>query len=405
MTTGVSGRVVAPSDLEQRPFPRLAGLDYSANGYKGPGRVELFSRLDLVILGFWRGWGSNGEMRQFVQKLKAFNPQTLVGQYLVIGEVFGNVKSGDADYDKLFKAERENWWVRDAAGHRVQWTAQYGAYDINITDWVRPDGNAMRWPEWVANRDVRVFLNPVPEFDFAFLDNVFSKPRTAGDWDQDGLIDDPKDLRIQKGFRAGHAKNWETLRNLAPGILLVGNVDHDLDMPEFDGKLDGAFLENLMGRRWSIEELQGWNEMMRRYASVLRHTSSPKLVVFHVSGLVNDFRLFRYAFVSSLLNNGYFAYSSDEKSGGNIPWFDEYDIKLGMAVDPPQLAAWRNGIYRRRFDHGMVLVNPTDAVKRVTLEEGYLRFTGRQAPEINNGTAVRELSIPPKDGIVLMHPH
>ena len=32
-----------------------------------------------------------------------------------------------------------NWWARDAAGNKVQWTPRYHAWDINFTTWTKPD--------------------------------------------------------------------------------------------------------------------------------------------------------------------------------------------------------------------------------------------------------------------------
>ena len=57
---------------------------------------------------------------------------------------------------------------------------------------------------------------------------------------------------------------------------------------------------------------------------------------------------------------------------------------------------------RRRFEKGMVLVNPTDSAKRLVVEAGYRRLPGKQAPDVNNGLAVTELIIPAKDGMVLI---
>jgi hypothetical protein len=84
-----------------------------------------------------------------------------------------------------------------------------------------------------------------------------------------------------------------------------------------------------------------------------------------------------------------------------VPWFDEYDYKLGGALSPPPAAAWHDGIWRRDFQHGIVLVNPTAESRTVNVEPGLRRLAGRQDQSINNGSAISQLTLRPRDGIVL----
>ena len=42
----------------------------------------------------------------------------------------------------------------------------------------------------------------------------------------------------------------------------MGNTDGDLSEPEYAGQLEGAFLEGLMGKSWSIETWGGWSKVM-----------------------------------------------------------------------------------------------------------------------------------------------
>ena len=77
-----------------------------------------------------------------------------------------------------------------------------------------------------------------------------------------------------------------------------------------------------------------------------------------------DSRSRRLATGSHLLSNGSRSYLCLEL--GSAPeWFPEYDLDLGAATDalPASAGAFRlpSGLYRRRFERGVVLVNPTDA--------------------------------------------
>jgi hypothetical protein len=66
-----------------------------------------------------------------------------------------------------------------------------------------------------------------------------------------------------------------------------------------------------------------------------------------------------YAYTSCLLDGGYFCTTASDKEYSSMAWFDEYDFKLGVVLSKPPTAEWKNGAWRRDFDHGIALVNPT----------------------------------------------
>ena len=157
-----------------------------------------------------------------------------------------------------------------------------------------------------------------------------------------------------------------------------------------------------MGESWSVEAWAGWTAMMQRYRGLMANTRPPHLVVFNVHGSPTNYQFFRYAYASCLLDDGYFSFSDISVGYSSVPWFDEYDHKLGAPLTAPPTAAWQNGVWRRDFQLGMVLVNPSLTAVTVALEPGFHRFTGIQAPSINNGGATTSVTLAPKDGIVLL---
>ena len=84
-----------------------------------------------------------------------------------------------------------------------------------------------------------------------------------------------------------------------------------------------------------------------------------------------------------------------------MPWFDEFDFKLGAALTKPPRSAWKEGVWRRDFERGIVLVNPTKQSVTVALEPGIRRLPGKQAPTVNTGDPVTAVTLEAKDGIVL----
>lgn len=381
-------------------FPRLLGMNIGAKNYDDPEYQRQLARLDVVVLGFYKGWKPAYGVTKVVQNLKELSGgKILVGQYTVMNECVDNPKN-KANLDVQNKLHEMNWWARKADGNRVQWTTQYNAWDINFTAWTKADAGGLRYPQWLAEYDNRFLFESVP-FDFWYCDNVFGKPRVTADWDGDGKDDSAKDPAVAAVYRNGHCAEWTHIRKIHPSLLLMGNADNDLAAPEYAGQLEGAFLEALMGKKWSIEAQHGWAAAMQRYRDALKNTRAPHMVGFNVHGNANDYRFFRYAYGSCLLDDGLFSFSALDKGYSSVPWFDEYDIKLGKAVAKPPGVEWKDGVWRRDFENGIVLVNPTKQLVTVTLDPGFQRLTGTQDARVNNGTPVTTITIASKDGLIL----
>src|SRR6185295_17718107 len=126
-------------------FPRLLGMNIGAKNYDDPSYQRELARLDVVILGFYKGWtpanvharNSTQEMRKVVVALKTVNPRLLVGQYTVLNETFDDA-ADVATADLREKLTESGWWLKDGSGRKVQWTAAHKAWDINYSQWARP---------------------------------------------------------------------------------------------------------------------------------------------------------------------------------------------------------------------------------------------------------------------------
>jgi hypothetical protein len=141
--------------------------------------------------------------------------------------------------------------------------------------------------------------------------------------------------------------------------------------------------------------------MMAGYRKALNATVGPKLTIFGVDGGATDYRQFRYSYASCLLDDGVFQYQPSNSPP--FPWFDEYDNKLGLALAAPTTAPWKQGVFRRDFERGIVLVNPKgNGAQTLELEQEYRRIAGSQDPAVNNGQLTRVVNLQDRDGIVLM---
>jgi len=243
----------------------------------------------------------------------------------------------------------------------------------------------------------------MPFWDIWYFDNIFFQSRVVADWDLDGKDDDPSSKKIQTALQEAHISEWQVAKSLRPDIYLMGNSDNDLSLENYQNKLNGAFLEALMGYSWSLEVQEGWNAMMERYHSVLKNTLYPNLVAFNIAGDPRNYKLLRYGLCSCLLNDGYFSFNDEEIEYSSVPWFDEYDIDLGLPLEPPAYDSWVQGIYKREFTNGLVLVNPTPQKVEVKLDKYYWKIKGKQDSLQNDGSRIIKVSLDTKDGIILLN--
>lgn len=386
-------------------FPLLFGMNIGAKNYDDANYQKQIARLDAAVLGFYKGWkgDKNGEkIRAVLQNIKTINPGILLGQYTILNETYNNPKD-TATVDKRNKVIKENWWLRNKNGQMLQWSASYAAWDVNITNWAKQDTASQRYPEWLAKRDYLTFFKNIPEFDIWYFDNVFWRPRVKqADWTGAGVNQSNDEPTVQQAYRQAHVAEWQAANNLAPTLLQMGNTDNDLSSSEYMGKLPGAFLEGLMGQIWSIETWKGWDGMMERYRQVMNNTAPPHMVVFNVIGSPTNYQFFRYSFTSCLMDDGYYSFTDKSKGYSSVPWFDEYDINLGMSIDEPQYTPNNGGVYLRRFQNGLVIVNPTIIPKTVVIPPGYSFFKGTQAGNINTGKKASQVKLAGRDGIVLI---
>lgn len=157
-----------------------------------------------------------------------------------------------------------------------------------------------------------------------------------------------------------------------------------------------------MGKEWSVENRQGWTAAMALYRTTKANLIPGGMISVNVHGAADDFHFFRYAFASCLLDDGYFAFSEKTGAYSSVAWFDEYDAPLGRARSAPPQAAWQQGVWRRDYEGGVALVNPTESAVTVTLEPGFHRLRGKQAPQVNDGQPAGRITLAAKDGIVLV---
>jgi hypothetical protein len=392
------------------PFPRLAGIETGGQAnYNTLAYQNALARLSVMILKYWPGLKPGGEsMESIVKAIKAKNPDALVFFYT----------SSDAQYptgtDPLYalrdKLNEMHWWLTGSTSLTLV-PSFYGhnEYTINNTPYTRKDASGNDSIDWITKWYVNSYYKPNPDIDGFFMDNVFVRPRVAGDWYNNGVVLLPSNSRAAAALQAGYERWFSLAHQLMPGKYQIGNAGSwanagTIAMPAgYKDMANGAVLEGLIGESWSPEQWAGWARTMKEYDTIMQVTSAPKLVIFNQWGNPTDYQAFRYGFASCLMNNGYYSFTSYSAGYYGVVWFDEYNHKLGAALSGPPTGPWQKGVWRRDFVNGIALVNPKgNGPQTVSLGGTFVKIKGAQDPAVNNGQTVTQVTLQNRDGIILL---
>jgi hypothetical protein len=302
-----------------------------------------------------------------------------------------------------------NWYLYPTGGSGTPVPSTWaGSTTINNTIFTPRDSNGDNWLSWFAKWVAATYSTPSPSFDGFYCDGVFLKPRVNGDWQRNGVDVSDNSSQAAQWQQQGYVSFIGNLRSAKPGQFELGNISDFVQpnavLTQYQGMLDGGFMEGMIGYSWSIETWGGWQTMMNGYRNAMAALSGPQLGIFAQVGNPTDYQSFRYGFASALMGDAFYTFNSSA-AYGDFPWFDEYNYqhKFGAAVSSQPTTAWQHGVYRRDFENGIALVNPKgNGPQTVTLEANYTRITGTQASSINSGQTVRTLTLQDRDGIILL---
>lgn len=294
----------------------------------------------------------------------------------------------------------------------------------NPTPYAPRDPHRRTFIEWLADRyltrhaatfDGVMWDNAAPDLGYALRTSDLRLWQPA-DADQDG-VDDRGNGTSGTGFSDGLFQLLSRVRTVAPREIQVGNGRFFNGSP-WSSLANGRLIEGAAAGGWSDEALRdyfAWSE-----GEAVR----PKLVLigaYAPRGDVGDQRAFRWAFTTALLGDGYFGHDFGRPNRVNQGWYDEYAVDfasgeaqplrtdgtltpgrhyLGRPLGPRRLLG--PDLWRRDFERGIVLNNSAAFAQTVALETTYRRIRGRQDPAVNDGSVVTSVTLPPRDGLVLL---
>jgi Hypothetical glycosyl hydrolase family 15 len=391
------------------PFPHLAGVQNGGGANYGNASYQSqLARMNVLLLGYWpRATWDGQSMESIVRTLKAKNPDLLVFLYTDMDALAPSGGNWQAPLRNEVSAMK--WWLYSGANYSRPVPSFYSGDDtVNTSPYTRKDSSGDDSVAFFARWYASNFYAPNPAIDGLFMDNVFAKPRVAGDWYNNNVVLQPSSSGAQAAIQAGYAAYFARLRQLMPGKYQIGNIGSwMISVPSVPARykdmLNGGLLEGLIGQSWSTESWGGWALMMKEYDTAMQVTSAPNLVILHQWGSPTDYQSFRYGFASVLMNNGYYAFSGNSTGMDGLVWFDEYNAKLGNAIGAPPTRSWQKGVWRRDFTNGIALVNPKgNGPQTVSLGGTFVRIRGTQDPAVNNGQTVTSVTLQNRDGLILL---
>lgn len=396
-----TGWFCLPGALQARElpakFPRLA--NYFLNPDITVLEAEQLARWDVVIIGLEQQYVNP----EIFPLLRSKNPNIIILAYALSEEMpnkYAQMTDVNHPTYKLYHGIADSWWLVSATGGHVGFWP--GADMINVTNQA-PLVNGERWntflPKFMHEQVMATGL-----WDGIYYDNMFNDVSWVNhgdiDTDRNGVADNAASADV--AWRAGMQTMLDLSRQLeGPDAIIIGNGGGQY-YPAVNGRLIEEFPSDYDG---------GWTGAMTKYDDVMNRGLTPAVVILNgksSTGLPNDYRTMRYVLGSALLDNGFFSFDEGSIRHAATWLYDEYQTYLGMPLGkarriwPSASLKYADGVWRRDFDKGVVIVNATDQTQTVSLGDGYETISGTQDPTINDGQIVSSIKLAPRDGRLLL---
>lgn len=365
--------------------------EISGNNY--PKLVNLFFRWDItpaeaIDLAKWDVLIVDMEVATYspssLTKIKELNPNIKILAYLASQELRGDSCSLDGTLrQQLCQQIASDGWLTDGRGKQVEWWPGNPIIDVTNPAW------QTALPAFLKDK-----IMASGYWDGVFLDNVWSEisflnRRVA----VGGKASSSLEPAVNEKWGAGMRILLQNVRDaVGAGTIIAGNGgDKYLDI------LNGVMYEHF--------PRYGWESALNQYTKIAQN----KTVMLNTNNGNNgnkmNFQTMRFGLTSALLGDGYYSFDNGDQSHNDIWWYDEYDANLGSPLN--NAVKLDNGVWRRNFANGVVLVNPTNQTQTIQLSHDYVKLNGAVDPSVNNGQRVTEVSLAPADGLVLVryYPH
>ncbi|MHB8903690.1 MAG: putative glycoside hydrolase [Patescibacteria group bacterium] len=381
-------------------YPRL--LNYFLKWEINDQEAAELSKWDVIVLDMEVAENSKNQLL----KIRKLNPNIVILAYITSQEIIQNIN----DYDKAYLRQRFNrgiidaWYLHDQLGQKISNWPETAMFNVSSGAGKNSQGQRFNdyLPEFVAAEIAGSGL-----WDGVFYDNIWGDVA----WINNGNLDLNND-RIKDGITEANTAWSEGVKKILTRtkeltghkFIIVGNGRVYYG---YKNLLNGMMLENFPSA-W--ENGGTWAGSIETYFKMPENSLSPALPLINTYDKnKKNYQHFRFGLTSALLGEGYYSFDYDVTSHGQTWWYDEYNINLGPAYSKAynllgnNKTELKNGLWRRDFKYGSVIVNSTGQEQTpLFLKENLEKIKGEQDPLINNGLRINYLKLAPQDGIVLL---
>lgn len=355
-------------------------------------KVAELAKWDLLILDMEIQINNPDALRQ----IRKLNPDIIILAYITPQEIRKDASTClGVMRRKLVAGISEQWYLTDADNNRF--TFWPGTWMLNIAD-NAPVVNGIRFNQYLANFVSKEIISS-GFWDGVFYDNAWENlvwlTGHNADLDKDGISDAGPDEHWQNGTRSLYSMT----RNLTGGkYIIVGNGANEA----YKDDLNGVMLENFPPL--------AWKESMRLYDRNQDGTIEPRINIINANtankGSKDNFRKMRFGLASALLLDGYYSFDYGDKDHSQTWWYDEYGVQMGdaagNAASMNNTPKYGDDVWKREYDHGIAIVNPTQQSQNVDLGGEYEKIIGQQDPKVNDGSIVSQVTLGAKDGLLML---
>jgi hypothetical protein len=366
--------------------------------------VNNLAKWDVVVLDMEVQHNSLANMK----KLRQLNPNIILLAYITSEEVYYDRQ--DSLYgelrNKLLDQADSSWWLKDKSGNFVSFWGRTRMF--NLTDGCGQSASGERWNDFLP-RFVNDNVMSTGLWDGVFYDNLW--PDIS--WLNSGNLDINHNGKIEvksfldKAWLDGNKKMLNKTQQLFAGKYLV--TANSRLSEAYQPYLNGIMLESFPAP-W--EAGGTWSGSMKTYTDT-KYFKNPYVGIINANTdntwTQDNYRKMRFSLGSALLGNASFSFDYGVNDHSQTWWYDEYEVALGKAVSAPvnildkKNNTYKDGLWRRDFENGIVVVNSTAQNQNYVLTNEVLdKINGKQDRTVNNGARVNMVSVMGKDAVVLL---
>jgi len=392
------GFAIPQVSAQTNDFPKLA--NYFTGWDLTDETINQLAKWNLVIL----SPQALERQPQTITKLRQKNPQIKILVYILIQEINTNPQIVNASpyYQTIYNtANQNNWWLKTANGQNVNWWPN--TWLINAAS-IAPKTNgplreaSQNWSNYLPQLVYDQFLK-TGQWDGVFYDNAWyniSWLNQPLDVNADSVAD--SQIYMDTKWQEGISQILNKTHALAPDKLVLANNTTNFYNDQLNGRMQENFPNETEG---------GWNNSIRNYLSA----NLPYFIVNATTknaGTNQDYQTLRFGLSSALLGNGYFSFDFGDQGHANVWWYDEYNIFLGQPMANAKnlldqtSTDIKPGVWQRDFQNGLSLVNSTNSEQKISFAQEFEKIKGTQDKTTNNGAVIKNLTLEPTDGIILL---